>query len=216
MSNQLEKNALRALYKQKRNAFAVENAELCLQTDEMICKNLVANDAYKSANSIFTYVSIGDETDTLRLIDQAYADGKTVCFPRTAGRGENAHMDAIKLTKNEYLKMMEAPDGAFGIPEPPAYLPAAAPEDLDLIIVPSLAIDKNGIRLGYGGGYYDRYIENVRSKNPVASPNSETKHTAIIAIQRSVFVVETNLPCEKHDQKVDAILTEHGFISSLT
>ena len=203
MSNQSEKNALRASYKQARKDLAIDNPEICAQIDYKICENLLSSDAYKSAKTIFTYVSVGDETGTLGLIEQAYTDGKTVCVPRTSGRGENVHMDAVPLAKSEYLAMMESPDGAFGIPEPRGDLPAFAPQELDLIIVPSLAIDNRGIRLGYGGGYYDRYLEKIRGSN-----------IAIIAIQRSCFVTETDLPRENHDQVIDTILTENGFIIS--
>ena len=201
MSNQSEKNALRASYKQARKDLAIDNPETCAQIDGKICENLLNSDAYKLAKTIFTYVSVGDETGTLGLIEQAYADGKTVCVPRTSGKGENVRMDAIPLTKSEYLVMMESPDGAFGIPEPPGDLPAFAPQELDLIVVPSLAIDIRGIRLGYGGGYYDRYLEKIRGSN-----------IAIIAVQRSCFVTETDLPREKHDQIIETILTENGFI----
>lgn len=202
MLNQSEKNALRASYKQARRDFAVDNADICAETDRKICENLLTSDAYKSAKTIFSYVSVGEETDTLRFIDSAFADGKTVCVPRTSGRGELAHMDAIPLTRDEYLAMLESPSGVFGIPAPPDDKPAIAPKDLDLVIVPSLAIDDRGIRLGYGGGYYDRYIKEIRETN-----------TSIVAIQRSRFVVKTNLPCEPHDQIVDAVLTECGFTS---
>jgi 5-formyltetrahydrofolate cyclo-ligase len=227
MSNQSGKNTLRAAYKKARTAFvsadagAASGTGICVRVDREIMRQLTRSAVYQSAKTIFTYVSVGAETDTRALTRQAFADGKTVCVPRTSGKGDAGHMDAVPLTLDQYLAMIEAACRASGIPgtartrnqipEPPDDCPALAPEQLDLILVPSLAVDVWGYRLGYGGGYYDRYIEAARKAKKGGGADTVPERPVIIAIQRSAFVVETALPREPHDQRADAILTENGF-----
>jgi 5-formyltetrahydrofolate cyclo-ligase len=211
-----EKNALRAAYKQTRTDFVSAEAGACARIDLAITKRLIGLSAYRSAKTIFTYVSVGAETDTRALIRRAFSDGKIVCVPRTIGRGTAGHMDAVPLTPDRYHAMTETGCGAFGIPEPPDDDPALAPEQLDLILVPSLAVDVYGFRLGYGGGYYDRYIEEARTARKGGGMDTVSERPIIIAIQRNVFVTKEALPRERHDRQVDAILTEREFISSFS
>ncbi|MDR0874977.1 MAG: 5-formyltetrahydrofolate cyclo-ligase [Clostridiales Family XIII bacterium] len=214
MADHTEKNALRAAYKQSRMDFVSADAGACARIDLEITERLLRSDAYRSAKTIFTYVSVGAETDTRGLIARAFADGKSVCVPRTSGRGDAAHMDAVPLTREQFRAMTETDCGAFGIPEPPAAYPALARELPDLIIAPSLAVDVHGYRLGYGGGYYDRYIEGARKAGKGRGRGASSACILIIAIQRSAFVTKEALPREPHDQRADAILTENGVIFS--
>jgi 5-formyltetrahydrofolate cyclo-ligase len=211
MTHLSNKNALRAVYKQIRMDFVSADAGASTRIDREIAELLLGSDAYRSAKTIFTYVSVGAETDTRSLIGHIFADKKTVCVPRTSGRGKAARMDAVPLTPDRYRAMIKTGCGAFGIPEPPGDLPAMAKERPDIIIVPSLAVDVHGFRLGYGGGYYDRYIEEVRETDKACTKNTMGKCRLIIAIQRSAFVTEQTLPHEPHDQRVNAVLTERGF-----
>jgi 5-formyltetrahydrofolate cyclo-ligase len=227
MTSHAEKNTLRAVYKKARAAFvsadagAASGAGICVRVDREIMRQLIGSAVYQSAKTIFVYVSVSAETDTRELTRQAFADGKTVCVPRTSGKGAAGHMDAVPLMQDQYHAMIETACSTSGIPgaastreqipEPPDDYTALTPEQLDLILVPSLAVDVWGYRLGYGGGYYDRYIEAARTARKGGGTDTVSKRPVILAIQRSAFVTKEALPREPHDQRADAILTENGF-----
>ena len=119
---------------------------------EAIAGRLLKSGAYARARSVFVYVSVDNEPPTFGIIKAALADGKKVYVPKCAGPGE---MAAARIRAMEDL----AP-GAYGIPEPKTVTGSAAPEDLDLVIVPCVAASRDGKRLGHGAGYYDRFLEN--------------------------------------------------------
>lgn len=97
-------------------------------------------------DSFFVYFSFGSEADTHRLIESLLSLGKRVFLPRTEGK----NMVAVPYFGGELSK------GAFGIPEPRG---SAYSGDIDVTITPLLAVDGQGYRLGYGGGYYDRFFK---------------------------------------------------------
>jgi len=166
---------------------------------------------YRDAESVFVYISIGREVDTLPMIRRSFADGKAVCVPRT---GMSGIMEAVPVSEEEFFgrALTEWPR-AYGIPEPPeGFLeppegfPPADPEGRlspDLVIAPSLALDRFGFRLGYGGGFYDGYIK--ASKAQKSPP-------LVAAVQRSFFVLDDPLPREPYDMAVDVIVTENGIV----
>ena len=119
---------------------------------EAIERRLLASAAYARARSVFVYVSVDNEPPTEGIIKAALADGKKVYVPKCAGPRT---MVAARIRAMEDL----AP-GAYGIPEPKTVTLSAAPEDLDLVIVPCVAASPDGKRLGHGAGYYDRFLEN--------------------------------------------------------
>ena len=130
------------------------------------------------------YHAHNDEADPALLLARLVELGCTIAFPR--------------VTPNAPLDFHHVPDGAvlapgsFGIPEPLAHWPRAVP---DMLLVPLLAFDASGHRLGYGGGYYDRTLE----KRPVPA----------IGIAYAGQEV-SSLPAEPHDMALSAILTENG------
>ena len=109
-------------------------------------------DAWESAKRIFCFVSaMPGEPDTGEIICRAFTAGKKVCVPRCSKAGK---MDAVEIDS-----LTDLVPGAYGIPEPPAHFPAADKNSIDLIIVPGLAFDEKGGRMGRGGGYYDRFLK---------------------------------------------------------
>lgn len=105
---------------------------------------------YKEAKTIATYLSFPHEFQTAELIEQAQKDGKTILIPKTYPHGK---MDLVfyepeKLERN-----------SFGLLEPQDSITVVQPAQIDLIHVPGLAFTNEGYRIGYGGGYYDRYLE---------------------------------------------------------
>ena len=137
------------------------------------------------ARNIMIYYSVKREPATLKIAETALSMGKTVAFPLCCRGG----LMQARIVKD----FGELRPAMLGIPAPLDTTPAIGPEELDLIIVPALAYDKEGYRLGYGGGYYDRYLRGV----PV--------FTAGLARER---LLKEKLPREPHDVPVKYIITE--------
>lgn len=122
----------------------------CQEADKAILERLLAQPVYRRAQVIFTYVSTEAETDTKNLIRLALASGKTVAVPKCAEKGM---MKAIRIAGLEDLER-----GAYNLLEPKARCQEMEPQDIDLAVVPCVSCSRQGARLGYGGGYYDRYL----------------------------------------------------------
>ena len=176
------KAQLRTEIRQRRDAFDKSKR---MEYDEIIYNNLMGEEVFINARVVMTYVSMGSEVDTLRLIERCFADGKKVCVPVTV-RGQQ-HMDISYI---DSLDDLEA--GAYEILQPTVYKKCDV-ADVDLIIVPAVAFDKNGHRIGYGGGYYDRFL---------ADYNGST-----IGLCYDFCMADTAFP-EEHDVAVDVVITE--------
>jgi 5-formyltetrahydrofolate cyclo-ligase len=122
------------------------------------------------------------------IISKAKQLGKLVALPRVEGDS----ISFYELSDEKHLVK-----GRFGIMEP---LPQVRVKSMDLLVVPGIAFDKQGYRLGYGKGYYDKFL----SKNPVLS----------FGLAYSLQLFE-KLPHGKHDRRMDAIATEKGLLTSV-
>ncbi len=114
-----------------------------------ISERVINSKEYKNAKTIMVYSQIGSEVNLESLINDALFKNKTVCFPRCIK--ETKQMDAVPVLDLSNLK-----SGAYGIKEPVG--DGIDPKEIDLCIVPIVAFTKNKDRLGYGGGYYDRFL----------------------------------------------------------
>lgn len=113
------------------------------------CQRLLASSVWRKSRSLVVYVAIRSEVETSRLIEAALAEGKRLFVPRVTGKGA---MTALPVADAAALS-----PGFMGIPEPP---PIGRPlTHADLVVVPGVAFSWGGLRLGYGGGYYDRFFE---------------------------------------------------------
>ena len=125
-----------------------------------IAVSLLDSDLFRSAKTVFTYCSTKEEIDTYLLMRACTEAGKTLCVPRC--ETEPGVMTA---------RLIHTPDalfpGKYGIMEPSADAKTVDPGAIDLCVVPCLAADSGGYRLGYGGGYYDRFLIRCRG-NTVA------------------------------------------------
>ena len=117
--------------------------------DQSLIQRLRSLPAYQEAGVIATYLSFPHEVDTSFLIDAAQADGKQIVIPKTypKGRMEFVVYDPQKLKQTSF-GLLEPEDGSQAIDQ----------SEIDLIHVPGVAFQKDAYRLGYGGGYYDRYL----------------------------------------------------------
>ena len=118
--------------------------------DQVLTERFLQHPFYQEAKTIATYLSFPHEFQTQELIEQALKDGKKVLIPKTypKGRMEFVVYDPQQLAKT-----------SFGLLEPQGDLEVVEPSQIDLIHVPGLAFTTEGYRIGYGGGYYDRYLE---------------------------------------------------------
>ena len=119
------------------------------RADQALIQRLRSLSAYQEASVIATYLSFPHEVNTSILIAAVQADGKQVVIPKTypKGRMEFVAYDSQKLKQT-----------SFGLLEPEDGSQAIDKSEIDLIHVPGVAFQKDGYRLGYGGGYYDRYL----------------------------------------------------------
>ena len=161
-----------------------------------IMDQILSSRFYQEAKSLMVYIDFKNEVETGHLIKQALEDRKRVSVPIT-------DMKAKKLTPSRLLAYPDdlAP-GTWGILEPkPGCLRLIEPEELDLIVVPGIAFDPKGYRIGYGGGFYDRFLPQTRTGSIFISPAYELQ------------VVEQVLP-ESNDVPVHALFTEDRMITS--
>ncbi len=143
----MNKNHLRQLIKDQKSMMSDAEIE---RLSASLCLDLYRLDEYKNARCVFAYVSYNQEVRTQRLIERALADGKMVAVPRVYG----------DIMQFKYISSFnDLQPGYMGIPEPSDDLECADDrEDNVLMIMPGLAFDDAGNRVGYGRGYYDRYL----------------------------------------------------------
>ena len=151
-----------------------------------IARQVLAHPAYHSCGTLFSYVPFRQEVDTWPVMRTALAEGKTVAVPKVEGR----EMTFYRITGEADL----AP-GSFGILEPKESCPAIWPAAGDVMLLPGAAFDREGHRIGYGGGYYDRYLEQY----PVP-----VKLGICFAFQ----LVDA-IPAETFDQAADVVICPH-------
>lgn len=137
------KNELRYKYKIKRKYFQNSRREVA---DCAICENLLA--LFGDRNTFFIYCSFGSEADTKNIIARLISLGKRVLLPRVEGE------DMVPV---EYRAGDNLVKNSLGVQEPEGQAYAG---EIDVVIVPLLAVNARGYRLGYGGGYYDRFLKN--------------------------------------------------------
>jgi len=176
----------RRLRKELRAAHAELSPDYLAESDRGIFENISKLPEFQSARAIFTYYSIQNEPDTHKIIELALKMGKIVTLPLIRGNGI---MDAAIIRSFEDIGA-----GAFDIPAPAADAELLPPDKIDFAIIPALTFDREGFRVGQGGGYYDRFLSKAKFFT--------------VGITRSRFFVE-RLPREEHDMPVCCVVTEN-------
>lgn len=180
MGNMGSKEAFRKVIRGYRMSLSEEKA---VMKSIAISEKLLQMEEYKKAESIYCYIDFRNEVKTKPIIRRALGDGKKVAVPRV----ENGRMEFYYFEGYERLQ-----PGTYGVLEPVGGVLA---EDIDaLLIMPGVAFDRENHRIGYGGGYYDRYLER---------PNHHVK--IALAYQFQVF---QQIPFEEFDIQPDLVLTE--------
>lgn len=182
----------------RRQILAVRDAMPAAVRDaasEAIAAGIRRLPAFASARAVLLTLPFRNEWNTLPLVRAALADGKTVAMPRVDVGTRMLELHALRDAERDVVASDQ------GIPEPRPECPRVAREAIDFVLVPGVAFDREGRRLGYGGGYYDRLL-------PLLSP----------AAPRVAGAFEVQLvprvPAAPHDVAVDAIVTESRMLAA--
>jgi 5-formyltetrahydrofolate cyclo-ligase len=166
--------------------------------------------AYQQAQSVGLFISMpGGEINTDAALQHAILNGKQIYVPQVGKNFEQADMELIRVAIPENLEAEifyhSWPRNKWGIPEPPADMPLyeAAPGDIDVLVMPGLAFDRNGNRLGQGKGYYDRFIARIVSAG--------AKSPTLVAVGLDCQLVDS-IPVQEYDQRADLVLLPSQMI----
>ena len=183
-----EKAELRQQYLKIRRAIPKETKA---EYDSLLCRSIINSASYKYYDTILLYAAREDEPDLSALAEKALSDGKRVAYPRCVP-GERA-MNFHFIGSTDQLT-----PGSFGIYEPSDMLPVFDPASpcCSVCFIPAVLVDRSGYRIGYGGGYYDRFLSGF--------------HGSLAAVAFSQFVINS-VPHGIFDLKADVIITEGGI-----
>ena len=175
----MDKTELRRSIRQQKRAMT--EAEIVARSAKL-GELFAASEAYKNAKTIYGYLPYNQEVRTVPMLERALKDGKRVAVPKCYGEEMRfIYLDALTKVAKGYA----------GIPEPIADEPVADDETA-LVLMPGLAFDPKGHRIGYGGGFYDKFL--------AAEPNHPT-----LALCYE-FQMLPSLETEEHDIPVDCVL----------
>lgn len=180
-----EKNEVRKIYLQKRAAISEAQRR---QWDEKICSTIIAMVSFRFADAVLMYAPSNGEPDIMPIAQEALRRGKTVAFPRCRTLEHTMSYHIVR-------SIDELAPGAYRIPEPHAHLPQYSGEGRALCLIPGLVFDYGGFRLGYGKGYYDRFLPGFSGST--------------VGIVYSDFICE-RVPRGRFDLSVEILVTEKG------
>lgn len=175
----MDKKTLRSQIRQQKRAMTEE--EICLRS-EKLAEKFLASEAYRNAETIYGYLPYNQEVRTTPMLEQALRDGKRVAVPKVYG-------DEMKFIYLEDLSQVEK--GYANIPEPIADGPVAE-DKTALVLMPGMAFDPQGHRIGYGGGFYDKFLA------------AEPEHPTLALCY--AFQLLPALDTEEHDIPVDHVI----------
>ncbi len=141
----MDKKALRAMIREKKRAMTEAQIE---EKSRLLGEKFIASQAYQNAKTIYGYLPYNQEVRTVPMLKQAIRDGKRVAVPKVYGE----EMKFLYITDFDRLET-----GYARIPEPLDDAPVAE-DPTALVLMPGLAFDEKGHRIGYGGGFYDRFL----------------------------------------------------------
>lgn len=183
------KNEIRKHMLNLRNQLSKEERK---KKSQKIKNVLCKSEEYQKAFWIFTYLNMGSEVETISLIEQAWKDGKKTAVP-IAIKGSR-EMYFVEIMHFEGMKRSE-----FGVLEPQAGREQEVePQKDTLFIIPGSVFDEKGNRFGYGGGYYDTYLQRFSDKKRIALAYD--------------FQILDKIPVEIHDKPMDFVITENRII----
>lgn len=187
----MDKKEIRKRIKAQKAALT---EDFILEYSARVTELFTAQPFYRDAQVLYAYLTFNEELRTDGLIRRAWADGKRVAVPRVLAKGvmEFYYIDSFSgfITS------------AFGVPEPPEDPEKLADEPEVLLLMPGLAFDRAHNRVGYGGGFYDRYLERYQEKGT-------RFFKPALAYD---FQIVDSIPANDFDIRVDAVLTAEEIL----
>ena len=192
-----KKSLLRKKYSDIRDQLSLGQRE---EASKIICGRITSYREYKRADSVLVYYPYRSEVDVLPLFEKALNDGKKVYFPKCELIDGTNSMKFYRVTSADQFE-----SGYKGISEPAAdkYNLECEIDSADLMIVPGVAFDKKGYRIGYGKGFYDKYLSTKMPKHTIG---------ACFAAQ----ICEEGIPSEDNDIKLEVVVTEKDEFGDFT
>jgi 5-formyltetrahydrofolate cyclo-ligase len=187
LSNQEQKSILRKEILHKRNALS--QFEISAKS-KLIQTNLIRTPEFMESKSIGLYLPIGSEVETWDIISHILNSGMTLLLPRIVTNNIRYHI----VEQNDFDKDLFEMN-RFGIKEPK--ITNGSVDFIDMLIVPGIAFDFYGYRVGYGYGYYDKYLTNK-------------KYSKCFSLAYDFQFIKNRIPIFAYDQKIDALVTESG------
>ncbi len=184
------KEKLRVAALGARRALAFEDV---FRISSLAQKRFLGTEFYRGSKSISLYSSFSNEVLTEEIFERAAADGKRICYPRVV-RGHERHLEFFKVDSIDDLS-----SGPYEMKEPAEGGVRVDPAGLDLVVVPGVAFDGMGGRLGFGKGYYDRALGAVGC--------------AIVGLAYEFQVLEEEIPLEPFDVRLTALVTEERVLT---
>lgn len=185
MENNKEKANLRKFLLENRDAMSFDLIKIA---SKQVQKSLRKLDVFRQAKSIASYYPIGSEVKTQEIMQEILSEGKTLALPKVKG-------DDLEFRKVTDFGNLEK--AGFGIMEPKDW--CSVVEEIDLVLVPTVGVTRSGVRLGYGFGYYDRFLKKTSAKT--------------IALTYAKQIVR-HIPQAENDVKVNWIVTENDCINA--
>ncbi len=181
----MDKKDLRKTLKEKRKSILKEKKVIY---DKEISQKIIRSKYFEEAQQVLVFSSSDDEFDTRYIIEGCHIENKRVFYPVCIDN--NGIMKFFKADSDDDLQI-----GMYGIFEPKPYCEEYKPEKNDIVIVPCLSVDENGYRIGYGKGYYDRFLKDFNGVS--ICPCYEE-------------LLTDTLPTDEYDIKVNIIVTQNS------
>lgn len=186
MKSNPQKASLRKVLLERRDSLSYDFIQIA---SKQIFENLKQVKIFLNANNIASYYPMGSEVKTQDIMQEILSQGKNLLLPKVV---EN-DLCFKKISSFEDLE-----EGSFDIMEPKDSCPES--KEIDVVLVPTVGITTSGIRLGYGYGYYDRFLSSIEAKS--------------ISLTYSKQIVKS-IPCTKNDMKIDWIVSENEQFETL-
>ena len=186
-----DKKAFRKMALDKRNTLSEEEIK---EKSALIKAHLENLDSYQKSNTVMVYLNFRSEVLTDELIENLFNQGKKVVVPISIKGTRTLLLSEIKSLSDD----LELDFYNIRVPKKES-IKEVSPADIDFVITPGVAFSKDKYRMGYGGGYYDTFIEKLR----------EDALTCALAFDVQIF---DKIPKEEHDKQMDYVITENGCI----
>ena len=184
----LSKKELRTQYKNLREQMNPEDVK---KLSGQICRHLLESELFFRTQCIYAYYPLGNEVDICPVVEEAWKYGKQVAFPKVFGET----MRFFEVKSFDRLS-----PGTFGVMEPEEKHPVDWKNPL--VLTPGVAFDRNGNRMGYGKGYYDRYF-------------GSRQGAVMLGIAYEAQIAE-KIPVGEYDRTLDGLVTENGVLSLIS